>query len=431
MKKLLVFISFILICSSLFGGVNDVFVINGTSRTVTKFKYNTETNEVFDIVLNAAQTGLYPYQLFYDSDLARILCVNSGDNNVSVLSSGDLSEIGTINVGDGRNPWFIAKYENKYYITNWIYGTLSIVDSESFEVIEEVNIGAGPTGILVCNYYIYVTCTGNYPDYNGSQLVKFDPESRQIEAVLETSKNSQNLIEVNGKLHIVCTGDYSSEFGKVEIVNPETMELEASVDIGGTPWIMHKRDDLVYLNDGFTNMYSYDWNTYEAVNAYDTSIPITAFRFTFDSSGLLYACDPKDLTTVPGELNIYNEEFELLNSVELQIGGGDVLVIESSTSVEDEPLSIYSEIRCFPNPFNPVLNIEFTAERESQAVISIYNVRGELVRVIDQGIVSEGKHCIQWRGREQDGRSVESGIYFAELRLDGEKVSVKKICLIK
>jgi flagellar hook assembly protein FlgD len=62
--------------------------------------------------------------------------------------------------------------------------------------------------------------------------------------------------------------------------------------------------------------------------------------------------------------------------------------------------------------------------------LSIYNVRGELVRTLLDDEVDAGEHVLRWDGRDATGASASSGVYLYELRGFGKQVS-RKMMLIK
>lgn len=87
-------------------------------------------------------------------------------------------------------------------------------------------------------------------------------------------------------------------------------------------------------------------------------------------------------------------------------------------------------VRTYPNPFNPSTTIEYHLPRDGDIRISIYNVRGQLVRVLLDDHVTAGFGSVGWNGLAASGEPVSSGVYFAEVRALG-KVHVTKIAMIK
>ena len=84
----------------------------------------------------------------------------------------------------------------------------------------------------------------------------------------------------------------------------------------------------------------------------------------------------------------------------------------------------------YPNPFNPETNIAFSLAETSQTSLEIYNVKGQKVRTLVNGILEEGEHIMHWNGVDDSGKPVSSGIYFYKLK-DGKYTSTKKMILMK
>ena len=73
----------------------------------------------------------------------------------------------------------------------------------------------------------------------------------------------------------------------------------------------------------------------------------------------------------------------------------------------------------YPNPFNPITNIEFHIEKTGFINLDIYNVSGQLVKtLISNEIRASGKHVIQWNGLDNIGNAVGSGVYSCMLKVD-------------
>ncbi len=84
---------------------------------------------------------------------------------------------------------------------------------------------------------------------------------------------------------------------------------------------------------------------------------------------------------------------------------------------------------CYPNPFNPETNIRFSLRESGRAQLSIYNMRGQLVKTLVDANLSSGTHTLVWDGRDNSGRSVSSGVYFYRLIAPGYTMSRKAILM--
>ena len=79
----------------------------------------------------------------------------------------------------------------------------------------------------------------------------------------------------------------------------------------------------------------------------------------------------------------------------------------------------------FPNPFNPVTNINFSILKSLRVSLGVYNITGEEVFKISDKFFESGNHTIKF-----DGSLLPSGIYFYRLRA-GSFVETKKMLLLK
>ncbi|HHE39949.1 MAG TPA: T9SS type A sorting domain-containing protein, partial [Candidatus Cloacimonetes bacterium] len=83
-----------------------------------------------------------------------------------------------------------------------------------------------------------------------------------------------------------------------------------------------------------------------------------------------------------------------------------------------------------PNPFNPDTKINFSLNQEAFTSIEIYNLKGEKVRNLVNGILPAANHSILWNGKDDRGRSVSSGIYFYRMKT-ADYSAVKKMIMLK
>ncbi len=84
----------------------------------------------------------------------------------------------------------------------------------------------------------------------------------------------------------------------------------------------------------------------------------------------------------------------------------------------------------FPNPFNPSVTIEFTLPESGPASLEIYSLSGQRIRTLFSGKMNVGGHALVWDGREEHGRTVSSGVYFARITA-GACSTVKKMLLLR
>lgn len=69
----------------------------------------------------------------------------------------------------------------------------------------------------------------------------------------------------------------------------------------------------------------------------------------------------------------------------------------------------------YPNPFNPSTTIQFKMPTPADVDVSVYDVRGHLVRTLMNENISAGTHTLKWHGVDNNGNLMPSGVYLCRL----------------
>lgn len=89
----------------------------------------------------------------------------------------------------------------------------------------------------------------------------------------------------------------------------------------------------------------------------------------------------------------------------------------------------------YPNPFNPTTDIQFSLPQSADILLKIYNVRGQLVKLLVDNNFDAGTHQIQWDATSNFGSHVAAGMYIYHLEAkssDGRSANLRrKMLLIK
>ena len=73
-----------------------------------------------------------------------------------------------------------------------------------------------------------------------------------------------------------------------------------------------------------------------------------------------------------------------------------------------------------PNPFNPMTAIEFDVASDARVTLRVFTATGRLARtLVSIDGVPTGRYRTRWDGRDDAGREVGSGVYFARLTVAG------------
>jgi hypothetical protein len=84
----------------------------------------------------------------------------------------------------------------------------------------------------------------------------------------------------------------------------------------------------------------------------------------------------------------------------------------------------------YPNPFNPVTRIAFSLANDCSVELAIYNLRGQKVATLLKDRLQRGDHQATWRGVDDHGRPVASGVYLYRL-VTPERTMTRKALLLK
>ena len=85
----------------------------------------------------------------------------------------------------------------------------------------------------------------------------------------------------------------------------------------------------------------------------------------------------------------------------------------------------------YPNPFNPTTKIRYSIADKGNIELSIYNIKGQLVRRFQKNDQNPGNYSIVWNGLDMNNNKVSSCMYFYKLENDGKTIDTKKMLLIK
>lgn len=147
------------------------------------------------------------------------------------------------------------------------------------------------------------------------------------------------------------------------------------------------------------------WNQYDAISVGED------FDVYLHLNGQVF--DMKQISSV-----IVNNITE--TDMFVQIGGDSPLTYDS-VGVPAE----FNVSAAYPNPFNPVTNVDFAVPEAGKVSIKVYNLVGQVMETLVDDYTSAGFHTVSW-----NASSVPSGLYFITVEA-GENVSTQKLMLMK
>lgn len=146
--------------------------------------------------------------------------------------------------------------------------------------------------------------------------------------------------------------------------------------------------------------------------AYDYGYPTI---WDADGDGVLECTFSK--ADYPAGANYVNEVFN--TSVSISSAGGGVIPRQIRLGQN------------FPNPFNPSTQIEFDLLTPGVVELDVYNLLGQKVSTLVNGLHMAGHHSIAWNGRTDSGESATSGHYYYMLKVDGKASESRRMILLR
>lgn len=156
-------------------------------------------------------------------------------------------------------------------------------------------------------------------------------------------------------------------------------------------------------------------------------------------SRMLYTCDGDCLVELIDQ-DLTSEGLAKVSTIEMVLEtwvntSREVFVVEeivTAVQIETEPWSPsrYELAQNFPNPFNPSTVITYSLHQYTHVEISVFNILGQHVRTLENGIHAPGVYATTWDGTDDARRPVASGIYLYRLTTEGD-VQTRKMLLLK
>ena len=118
--------------------------------------------------------------------------------------------------------------------------------------------------------------------------------------------------------------------------------------------------------------------------------------------------------------DVHVSQIDVHDLITLMLNDFPPLSIETNRTPEEFYIH-----KLYPNPFNPVLHINFDLSLSGLAQIDILDITGAHIETLYSGFLNSGSHNLNWQVE-----FVPSGIYLLSLKF-GEKSLTEKVVLLK
>jgi len=83
------------------------------------------------------------------------------------------------------------------------------------------------------------------------------------------------------------------------------------------------------------------------------------------------------------------------------------------------------ELACTPNPFSGHAIITFEVPSRQNVSVRIYDASGRLIRTLQDGQITAGRHTVSFNSTRDNGRALANGTYFCRMQAKGFEKTVK------
>jgi hypothetical protein len=144
-----------------------------------------------------------------------------------------------------------------------------------------------------------------------------------------------------------------------------------------------------------------------------------------------------DISSIASHTDSVGIRFGLKSNKSDTTGGwniDDIMVNQEMTLAvpDDRPVLLPERFllhQNYPNPFNSTTRITFDLPRMSHVRLSVYNILGQEVKKLADGIFPAGSFHFVWNGDNSVGEQVAGGIYFIRMLTEWNSNSIKVMLL--
>ncbi|MEZ4397372.1 MAG: FlgD immunoglobulin-like domain containing protein [Candidatus Krumholzibacteriia bacterium] len=346
-----------------------------------------------------------------------VLCVAAGEAGLRLLdvsATGPLTELGHVD-GIGVAERLAIADDIAYVITaDDALVLVSIADPERPAILSEFATATGATDVYVAEGHAYVSWFNDpqgdwIAQYRGLQVIDVqDPAVPRSLGQWEMGFGMGGIAVRDGIAYYSDFCDY----------NGGCFSVMAMGEPFWGPNLAAFHAPFVYLAQvrlGVHVVYVADWH--HGVHAYDITEPENCRELEFFPTQQ----PVRDMEVVDGTVYVADGDLGLI--IARHVGEGASVDLPAGV-----PFRLQQN---HPNPFNPSTTIPFTLAAPGRVTVEIVDVAGRRMRTLLRNVEQpEGPNQIHWNGRDDAGRPLASGVYFARLTLDGD-AEQKKMLLIK
>jgi hypothetical protein len=161
--------------------------------------------------------------MFIEGDsIGWIVVNNSGKIDRVRLSNLEL----TASVTGLTSPRYVLRWDDLLFVTDLFSGQISVVNANSFEVVNAIDAGFWTEELILVNDRIYTTAV------DGDELIEIDPISQTISRRIPVDREPLDLAYVGDRIWVLCSGGFGEEEPTLHQIDPVSGEADTVLTIG-------------------------------------------------------------------------------------------------------------------------------------------------------------------------------------------------------
>jgi hypothetical protein len=102
----------------------------------------------------------------------------------------------------------------------------------------------------------------------------------------------------------------------------------------------------------------------------------------------------------------------------------------TGVNIDEESIEWDDVLSVYPNPFNSITTVTLKDSKGGDVSIGIYDITGRLIRKLETINKEGGEIRAAWDARDNSGKEVSSGVYFARVKTP-QAVNIKKLLYLR
>jgi dipeptidyl aminopeptidase/acylaminoacyl peptidase len=328
---------------------------------------------------------------------------------------------------------------SRYLISNWVTGQIIAIDQEGNQNLYSSGLPHSH-GMIVQNDTLYVLSNNRIYRLNLTTGVTID-----YLQVPGASRLGHFTMSEDGN---IFASDWDAR--KVFKINFFTDTMDQFFDMGSDVplglWADDDNNRIILLTFGENvPVYALDMD-----NGDLTLITLTDLNdldaITRDESGSYYISSFSDgeIYRFDSDFNLppqivssghdgpsgleYFQENDILGVTNYTSNSISLIELDGNPAIQTEIISVETNLKISPNPFNPTTRIDFVVPDFSESVqVVIFNSRGQIIKAYD--IISSDYSSIVWNGKDNNNHDVAGGVYFCVVNYGSNRIISKMILL--